>query len=294
MKLHFLGTGTSSGVPQMGCGCKVCLSTDPRDKRTRASVLIETDDHRLILIDCGPDFRQQMLRFLEAHPYHSDTTLPYHHRHVAEMTDEEARARGLHEAPRFDHALPTIDAALITHEHFDHVGGLDDLRPFSVFRPVEICAEPNVAAPILRNMSYSFGEKRYPGSPHLLMREISPDTPFLIGTTVVTPIRVMHGRLPIVGFRIDHLAYITDMSTLPAAEHSKFDGISTLVVNALRHEPHPTHQTIAEAVEFARSVNADHTYFIHLSHGAGTHAKSNAALPDGIEFAYDGLEIDIP
>lgn len=293
MKLYFLGTGTSSGVPQMGCHCSVCRSAAPHDKRTRTSALVETDDHRLILIDCGPDFRQQMLRFLEAHPYAPDTTLPYHYQNVAEMTDEQAKAAGLHEAPRYDYALPAIDAVLVTHEHFDHVGGLDDLRPFSIFQPIEICAEARVAAPILRNMFYCFREKRYPGSPHLVMREISPDTPFSIGTTQIVPIRVMHGKLPIVGYRISDLAYLTDMSTLPDTERHKLAGVRTMVVNALRHEAHPTHQNLQEAIAFARSVGAAHTYFVHMSHGAGTQAEADRTLPHGMTYAYDGLEIDL-
>lgn len=293
MKLHFLGTGTSSGIPQMGCSCYVCHSTDPRDKRTRSSALLETDDHRLILIDCGPDFRAQMLRFLDEHPYTPQTTLPFHVRNVAEMTDEQARTAGLHEAPRHDYALPAIDAALITHEHFDHVAGLDDLRPFSVFQPITICAEPNVAAPILRNMFYCFSEKRYPGSPHLIMQEIGPDVPFWVGETEITPIRVVHGRLPIVGFRIKGLAYITDMTELPAEEWAKLQNVDTLIVNALRHEPHPTHQSVAEAVSFAEKVGARQTYFIHMSHGAGLHAESEVFLPKNMHFAYDGLTISI-
>ena len=293
MELHFLGTGTSSGVPQMGCHCPVCRSTDPHDKRTRSSALLETDDHRLILIDCGPDFRQQMLRFLAMHPYTPDSTLPYHYRSVAEMTDEQAKAAGLHEAPRYSYALPAIDAVLVTHEHFDHVGGLDDLRPFSIFQPIEICAEPNVAAPILRNMSYCFREHRYPGSPHLTMREISPEQSFMVGTTCIVPIRVLHGHLPIVGYRIGALAYLTDMSRLPETEQGKLAGVRTLVVNALRHETHPTHQNLQEAIAFARSVGVERTYFIHMSHGAGTQAEADCTLPEGMAYAYDGLEIEL-
>ena len=157
MRLYFLGTGTSSGVPQMGCSCAVCTSTDVRDRRLRCSALLETDDHRLLLIDCGPDFRTQMLRFIAEHPRRPDSPLPYHERHVAEMSDEQARAAGLHEAPRLPYAVPALEAVLLTHEHFDHVAGLDDLRPLSHFSPIDVWAEPNVAAPILQHMGYCFG-----------------------------------------------------------------------------------------------------------------------------------------
>lgn len=293
MKLHFLGTGTSSGVPQMGCSCAVCRSADPRDKRTRCSALLETDDRRLILIDCGPDFRSQMLRFLDEHPYHPQSDIPFHTRNVTEMTPEQARAAGLHEPPSHNYALPAIEAVVITHEHFDHVAGLDDLRPFSVFHPITIFAEPNVAAPILRNMAYCFAEKRYPGSPHLIMQEIDSDRPFSIGQTEVQPIRVLHGRLPIVGFRIGALVYITDMSALPPEEWPKLRGVDTLVVNALRHEPHPTHQSIAEATAFAQRMGARQTYFIHMSHGAGFHAAAADDLPHNVHFAHDGMTISI-
>lgn len=293
MKLFFLGTGTSSGVPQVGCGCPVCRSTDPRDRRSRCSALIATDDRRLILIDCGPDFRQQMLDLIRQHPHNEPSPLLYLRKSVAEMTDEQARRAGLHEAPRHDYALPLIEAVLLTHEHFDHVGGLDDLRPFSIARPIDIYAEPNVAAPIVRNMHYSFANDRYPGAPHLTMREIDLETPFHVGETLICPIRVMHGKLPIAGYRIGALAYLTDMSSLPDGEGEKLEGIDTLVVNALRHEPHPTHQSIQEAVAFARTVGARQTFFTHLSHGAGLHAETQALLPDDIHLACDGLEIDI-
>ena len=291
MKLYFLGTGTSSGVPQMGCACAVCTSSDPRDRRSRCSALLETDDHRLLLIDCGPDFRSQMLRFIAEHPFGSGT-LPYHERRVAEMSDEQARAAGLHEAPRSPYAVPALDAVLLTHEHFDHVAGLDDLRPLSHFSPIEVWAEPNVAAPILRHMGYCFGKDHYPGSPQLTMHEFAIDQSFTAAGATVTPIRVMHGRLPIAGFRIGDLAYMTDLSALPDSEWPKLQGVRTLVVSALRPEPHNTHQTLEQAIAMARRVGAARTYFIHMCHQAGRQCEADAQLPEGMAYAYDGLEIE--
>ena len=292
MKLYFLGTGTSSGVPQMGCACAVCTSSDPRDRRSRCSALLETDDHRLLLIDCGPDFRSQMLRFIAEHPHRPDSTLPYHERRVAEMSDEQARAAGLHEAPRTPYAVPALEAVLLTHEHFDHVAGLDDLRPLSHFSPIEVWAEPNVAAPILRHMGYCFGKDHYPGSPQLTMHEFSIDQSFTAAGATVTPIRVMHGRLPIAGFRIGDLAYMTDLSALPDSEWPKLQGVRTLVVSALRPEPHNTHQTLEQAIAMARRVGAERTYFIHMCHQAGRQCEADAQLPEGMAYAYDGLEIE--
>lgn len=292
MKLHFLGTGTSIGVPQMGCSCSVCRSEDPRDKRLRCSALLETDDHRLILIDCGPDFRTQMLRFIAEHPYTDDTSVPYSVRKMSEMSDEQARKMGLHEAPRFDYAMPRIEAVLLTHEHFDHVAGLDDLRPFSYFHSIDVWAEPNVAEAIINHMGYVFGEKHYPGAPKLTMNPLEEHQSITIGDNEIVPVRVYHGKLPILGYRIGPLAYLTDMSQLGEKDWGKLEGVETLVVSALRDEPHATHQTIEEAIAFGRKVGSKRTYFIHMCHTAGKQADRDEQLPEGFRFAYDGLTID--
>lgn len=252
MKLHFLGTGTSTGIPVIGCDCDVCTSADPHDRRLRTSALVETDAGTRILIDCGPDFREQMLH---------QTFAP-------------------------------IDALLVTHEHYDHVGGIDDLRPFCVFGQVDIYGEDQPLQHLRERMPYCFKEHKYPGVPNIALHNISPATPFLIKEQEVVPLRVMHGALPILGFRIGSLAYITDMKTFPDEELPKLQGIRTLVVNGLRFTPHGSHQTIPDAIHFARLVKAERTYLVHLCHQAGRHAALEKQLPADVRVAYDGLTID--
>lgn len=253
-KLTVLGSGTSTGVPQVGCECPTCRSTDFRDKRLRCSSLLEVDGLR-ILIDCGPDFREQMMR------------VPF----------------------------GRIDAVLLTHEHYDHVGGLDDLRPFCKFGDIDVYAEGVCADRLRQRIPYCFTPKgcRYPGVPGINIVEIEPGCAFDIGGRVdVTPFRVMHGNLPILGFRIRDIVYITDMKTIPDQSLGMIEGTDVLVVNALRHEEHNTHQTVEDAINFSRRINARDTYFIHMSHQVGIHAEEQEKLPPHFYFAYDGMVIN--
>lgn len=286
MKITILGSGTSCGVPQIGCPCEVCTSTDARDKRLRCSSLVEVNGKR-ILIDCGPDFREQMLR-IDFQP---------------------------------------LDAVLITHEHYDHVGGLDDLRPYSVFGDVDVYSEKFCADHLVERIPYCFTpkDKRYPGVPALNLIHIEPHVPFVVGENesepmksdyledvvrekrdmilekmqrqkeegertdvTILPIRVMHGRLPIVGFRIENFAYISDMKTIPDEEFEYLKGVEYLIVNGLRHEPHPSHQTIEEAIAFADKVGAKETWLIHMSHHIKPHEEESKLLPPHVHLAFDG------
>ena len=254
MKITFLGTGTSCGVPFIGCDCEVCTSTDTHDKRLRCSALLEIGDKH-ILFDCGPDFRQQML------------TVPFR----------------------------KLDGVLITHEHYDHVGGLDDLRPYMKFGEVNVYAEDFCATHLEERIPYCFTpkDKRYPGVPAINLVRIEPHKSFFVEGIEVMPFRVMHGKLPILGFRIGNLAYITDMKSIDDDEYEYLSGVKTLVVNALRHKEHRTHQTVEDAIAFSRKIGATSTYLIHMSHDVGLHAVEESKLPEGFHYAYDGLEVEI-
>lgn len=252
MRLTFLGTGTSCGVPTIGCDCRVCRSENPKDKRLRCSALVETGQTRL-LIDCGPDFRQQMM----AQPFRR------------------------------------IDGILITHAHYDHMGGMDDVRPYCQFGEINVYADPIARRGLLEMLPYCFAENRYPGVPAIQLHEIHKHEPFTIGDISIMPIEVMHGRLPILGYRMGPLTYITDMKTIADGELEYIKGTEVLVVNALRQEPHHSHQTVAEAVSFARRVGARRTLLIHSSHHIGLHDEVNASLPSDIQLAYDGQVVEV-
>ena len=252
MKIKILGSGTSTGVPEIGCTCPVCTSADPRDNRLRASSLLHTDD-AVILIDCGPDFREQMLR---------------------------------------TSTFEKLDGVLITHEHYDHVGGLDDLRPFCRFGEIPIYSDAYTADHLRIRMPYCFVDKKYPGVPRIYLQEVEAGKPFHINGTEIVPLQVMHGRLPILGYRIGgRLGYITDMLTMPDVSYEQLSGLDVLIVNALRPQSHPTHQSISEALATAERIGAKETYFIHMSHHAGLHAELTKQMPSYVHYAYDGLEI---
>ena len=252
MKLTFLGTGTSCGVPTIGCQCYTCSSTDPHDKRLRCSALIETEQTRL-LIDCGPDFRQQIM----SQPFRK------------------------------------IDGILITHAHYDHMGGMDDIRPYCQFGEINVYADPLARQGMLQMLPYCFAEHRYPGVPAIQLHEIHKHEPLRIGDIDIMPIEVMHHDLPILGYRMGGLTYITDMKTINDEEMPYLEGTDVLVVNALREKPHHSHQTVADAVRFARRVGARQTWLIHSSHDIGRHAEVNAQLPPDIQLAYDGQVIEV-
>lgn len=254
MKVYFLGTGTSQGIPVIGSQHSVCHSEDLKDKRLRVSIWIHWDEHSYI-VDCGPDFRQQMLRS----------------------------------------KCLKIDGILYTHEHADHTAGLDDIRPFNFKQgALPIFAHERVIKNLQRRFEYVFEtENRYPGAPSVRPIEIKLDEPFAVGDKVVIPINVMHGNLQVFGFRIDDFAYLTDVKTIEESEVAKLKGLKVLVVNALRIEPHHSHFNLDEALAFIAKVQPEKAYLTHISHLFGFHEEIQKKLPANVFVAYDNLEITV-
>jgi phosphoribosyl 1,2-cyclic phosphate phosphodiesterase len=257
MRLTFLGTGTSFGVPQVGCGCAVCRSDDPRDKRTRSAALVEANGSA-ILIDTPPELRLQLI------------------------------ANG----------IARVDAVLYTHQHADHTNGIDDLRMFSVRdrRALPVYGPPETLDHLRASFQYIFdGSSPFDGTskPELELHAVEPDREVNVAGQTLLPLAFRHGRLRVYGYRFGPLAYLTDVKAVDAAEAAHLRDLDTLVINALWWRPHPTHLSIGEAVEAARSLGARRTYLTHLTHETG-HADLDARLPEGIHPAYDGLTVEIP
>lgn len=253
MKITFLGTGTSQGIPVIGCDCPVCLSKDPRDQRLRTSAYIEYASKKFI-IDVGPDFRQQMLQ----------------------------------------NGLDDADAVLITHEHNDHVIGMDDVRPinFKYRKSIPVLGLKRTLNEIEKRFPYVFSENAYPGAPRIHMSPIPADRPFKFERVTITPIQVMHGTLPILGYAFgQEIAYLTDVKHLPDDEIQKLKGISVLVINALHRYPHHSHLNLEQALALIDQLNPGKTYLTHLSHQMGLHADVESQLPPTVFLAYDGLKI---
>ena len=253
MTVTFLGTGTSSGVPMIGCTCEVCRSLDHRDQRLRVSVHLQVNGHSLV-IDSGPDFRQQMLR-----------------------------ARITH-----------LDALLFTHEHKDHTAGLDDIRAFN-FRQQQdmpVFGEPRVLEQLQQEFSYIFAEHKYPGVPRVRLHPIErDDAPFDVLGTSVQPLRAMHHKLPVLGFRIGGFCYLTDANHIGLETRELLRGADVIVLNALRHEQHISHFTLAQAINVLEEAQPKRAYLTHISHQLGRHQAVEATLPPWIRLAYDGLKV---
>lgn len=256
MKLIFLGTGTSHGVPEIGCNCEVCTSTNPKNVRLRTSCLIEDEDENSLLIDASVDFRQQALRAK-----------------IRQLTD-----------------------ILITHEHADHILGLDDTRSFSrkTGQAINIYLDARCDHRIRQVYEYVYIEaiQQGGGLPKFKNIIIEPGKRFQVQAFTVTPIEIFHGKLPILGYRINNLAYLTDCSYIPEASFAYLKNLDVLVLDALRHRPHPTHFSVSEAVDAAQRIGARQTYFIHLTHKL-EHETTNALLPPTIQLAYDGLVVHL-
>jgi phosphoribosyl 1,2-cyclic phosphate phosphodiesterase len=251
MNVTFLGTGTSQGVPVIGCSCEVCTSLDYRDKRLRTSIHIETDDQSLV-IDTGPDFRQQMLR----------------------------------------EQIKRIDAIIFTHAHRDHTAGLDDVRAYNFMQNMDmpVYGTQPVLDQLQVEYAYAFAKEYYPGIPRLTLNLIG-DQRFGINGTTITPLPVMHLKLPVLGFRIGNFSYITDANFIPEETMKRLQGTEVLVLNALQREPHISHFNLQEALAMVEKLKPVKTYFTHISHKLGLHSDVTRELPENVSLAYDGLRI---
>jgi phosphoribosyl 1,2-cyclic phosphate phosphodiesterase len=252
MKVTFLGTGTSQGVPVIGCDCKVCCSNDPRDKRLRTSVLIQVGDTNIV-IDCGPDFRYQMLREKVTH----------------------------------------LEAIIFTHEHKDHTGGLDDIRSFNYLskKPMDVYAEERVQQALKKEYDYVFADVKYPGAPEVTLHTID-ESPFVVAGIEVIPIRMLHYKLPILGFRIGNFSYLTDIKYISEEEKIKLEGTKYMVVSGLRKEAHISHFSVRDAINLIKEINPKYGYLTHISHQLGLYSEVEKKLPENIYLAYDGMTID--
>jgi phosphoribosyl 1,2-cyclic phosphate phosphodiesterase len=252
MKLTFLGTGTSQGVPVIACNCAICCSQNPKDQRLRTSVLIQ-DENQTIVIDSGPDFRQQLLR----------------------------------------EKIQSLDAVLFTHEHKDHIAGLDDVRAFNYRydKAMNVYCTDAVETALRREFNYVFENQHYPGVPKIQLHNINDQT-FPLGCWAVTPLPVMHLNLPVLGFRIGHLSYVTDANFMSEETKERIKGSQILILNALRNEKHPSHFTLEEAIDLANELEAPQVYFTHISHQLGLHDDVQSKLPPHMHLAYDGLTLN--
>ncbi len=248
MRITFLGTGTSNGIPVVTCSCEVCKSDDPRNQRTRTSILVESDG-ATILVDTAPDFRQQALR-------------------------EE---------------ITSIDAVLFTHAHADHIHGLDDLRPFCCSKAVYGYSDRDTIEDLQRRFDYIVDRSKWtPGRPRLVPRILTPGVPVQVGDLEVLPVRIMHGDAPILGFRIDDFAYLTDCKAIPEDTYPLLDGVKVVVLGALRYSSHPTHLSVSEALEEAERLGAELTFLTHMCHDID-HETLASELPPAVQPAFDGL-----
>jgi len=253
VRLTFLGTGTSGGVPMIACKCPVCTSTDSKDKRLRSSVLIETEG-KTLLIDCGPDFRQQMLR----------------------------------------EQVERVDGIIFTHSHKDHTGGLDDIRAYNYIlkRDMPLYLTAFTESEIRDQYSYIFSPNPYPGIPRVHMHTIDGDTPFEAEGIPVVPIKALHHQMPVLGFRFGDVTYITDANYIAPEEIEKIKGSRILVLNALRREQHISHFTLQQAIDLIKELKPERAYLTHISHQMGKHEDVSQELPEGVHLAYDGLQVE--